>query len=118
MALGSAFSSCIVLNEHVPPLPSHSAEGVTAGPSLGPGHRLLGEVRSLPAGGEVILDLAIFSKVQCCNLLGLLKFFCASELRLLSASNSLSSSLILVSILAMAFFPPFKALVSASSTLV
>ena len=41
------------------PATHHSAEGVTAGPSLGPGHRLLGEVRSLPAGGEVILDLVI-----------------------------------------------------------
>ena len=41
------------------PTTHHSAEGVTAGPSLGPGHRLLGEVRPLPAGGEVILDLVI-----------------------------------------------------------
>ena len=63
--------------EHVPPLLSlkmakyfkqsdsniptthHSAEGFTAGPSLGPGHRLLREVRSFPAGGEVILNLDI-----------------------------------------------------------
>ena len=41
------------------PTTNHSAEGVTAGPSLGPGNRLLREVRSLPAGGEVILDLVI-----------------------------------------------------------
>ena len=66
----------IVLNEHVPllslqmakylkpsdsniPNTHHSAEGLTTCPSLGPGYGLLGEIRSLPAGGEVILDLVI-----------------------------------------------------------
>ena len=45
------------------------------------------------------------------------RFFCASAILLFSASISASSSLILVSIFAIAFLPPFNAFCSVSSSL-